>query len=152
MKRIMIAACAVTAVAALAGCGGSASGSSSSGSSNASKMQSITVSFELNDSNRKSSCSSGGGGGFTDISSGSPVVVRDGKQNVITTVPLGSDCKMLDPNDFRTNNMGGVWTTHVSVPTGKGPYSFEVSHRGALTFTEAQLKQNGWVAKLHLGD
>jgi hypothetical protein len=150
MKRLILAACAAGTVATLAGCGGGSTANASGDSNTVS--HDLTVSFQLTDSNRESSCSTGGGGGYSDINANTPVVVRDGQQNVLTTVPLGSDCQLLIPGDQTSNNMGGLWTTHVKVATGKGPYSIEVGHRGAMTFTEDQLQQKGWEAQLHLGD
>lgn len=72
-----------------------------------------------------------GSGGYDDISGGAPVAVRvDGK-----TVALG---RLAD------GKVDGYRCTFAfliqDVPAGLGFYTIEVSHRGGLTYTEADLR------------
>ncbi len=74
-----------------------------------------------------------GTGGFTDIRSGTQVTVKNGKGEVLTTTTLGvgtgdsSDC---------------VFPFSFSVTEGQDAYVISVSHRGDITFSFEQIKNN----------
>lgn len=81
----------------------------------------------------ESSCA--GSGGYDDIALGAPVTVTDASG---TVVGVGQINEMSLAGD-----MTGVCTLDFSVdgvPAGKGFYGVEVSHRGALKYSEAALK------------
>jgi hypothetical protein len=112
----------------------------------------VEGSFTLNDSDPSvystsitgdsSSCQ--GGGGYSDISPGAEVVVKNGSGTVLTTTQLGTgtgspptDCEFK----FAFTVMDG----------SESGYSITVSHRGELHFTPAKLKIPNAVA-LTLGN
>jgi len=79
--------------------------------------------------------------GYSDISAGAPVTVKDDAGKVLASTFLesgidqGPEC---------------LFTVTVQVPDSKF-YQVEVSHRGVLTYTETQLVADGWTASLTLG-
>jgi len=89
-----------------------------------------------------------GSGGYDDISAGTQVVVRDGNNHVIGTGRLGpghgtsqlnrNDATLFDACTFKFKVKG--------VPETKF-YSVEISHRGGLTYSLADMKKAKW--KVH---
>jgi hypothetical protein len=85
-------------------------------------------------------CDASGTPGYSDMVAGTQVVVYDagGKQLAIGTLGPGTTQAGACTFPF---TIGGV-------PSGVGPYSVEVSHRGKIAFTEAQAGD----VELTLGD
>lgn len=71
-----------------------------------------------------------GGGGYDDIVPGAQVVIRDS-----TGATVAVD--QLEPGTKTDSYVTCVFPFEVQdVPSGKGPYSVEVSHRGEISFNE----------------
>lgn len=150
-KRLLAtAAVAVSASLTLGACGGTAAhATAAASSSKAPAGHTLTVKFELTDSQGGSSCT-GGRGGYEDISPEAAVTVYDGSGKVIAIAPLGSDC-VPGELDGETLNWDANWTTPVPNVPDASIYQVEVSHRGKLTFTKSDLEAKAWTvtASLH---
>jgi len=84
-----------------------------------------------------------GMGGYDDIQQGAAVVVRDESNKVLATSSLkGGKIVALETCgfDFTVDN----------VPDANF-YQVEVSHRGAVTYSKADLDSKGWKVALSLG-
>ena len=87
-------------------------------------------------------CPQGPGGGYADLRDGTTVVAHDGGGKVVATGQLA----------------GGVFTSAgvsftfelVDVPDSDF-YAFEVSHRGQLTQSRAELEASGWTVVASIG-
>lgn len=90
-----------------------------------------------------------GTGGFDDIREGAQVVVRDETDSIIGTSRLGAGVAV----NVRTypDSFGIIYASAdcqfpfevTEVPTAKF-YSIEVTHRGGVTFSPAELDAKGW--------
>jgi hypothetical protein len=97
-----------------------------------------------------------GGGGFSDISSGASIVVKDGADVTIATGWLEPGIR---PKVTAAERRAGADIPTIcsfafvvdGVPTVDF-YSIEVSHRGALTFTYDELEALDWTVAFKLGD
>jgi len=84
-----------------------------------------------------------GVGGYDDLSAGTAVVVKDEGGKVLATGSLDSG-KISALETCQ-------WSFTVSnVPDAKF-YQIEVSHRGAVTYSKADLDKAGWKVQLRLG-
>jgi hypothetical protein len=79
-------------------------------------------------------CPQGSGGGFGDLVVGAQVTVLSGDGAVLATGSLTGG---------RVNLHGCTFTYRLTVPDSEF-YRIEVSHRGALTFSRADLAAEGW--------
>lgn len=79
-------------------------------------------------------CSGGGQGGYSDIQGGTQVVVTDPTSKIVAVGSLGEPVTgdLLGTCEF-------PWTVP-GVPAGLATYGVEVSHRGSLQETEADLR------------
>ena len=112
-----------------------ASGSDGSASPSKPAGKTFTVSGELTLTDAGVHNVSGhcfGTNGYDDMQVGAQVVVRD------------ADGKTVGVSQLDAGTLGGVTVvctfpfTVEGVPSGKGPYSVEVSHRGQIAFEESQ--------------
>ena len=88
-----------------------------------------------------------GEGGYDDIAVGAPVKVTDADGSIVGRGEL--DVSLLAGfSEAGTPTSCELKFTVSGVPAGKGFYSVEVSHRGAVTFDEADLAEP---VKLSLG-
>lgn len=102
----------------------------------------VGVNFTLH-GNTRNHCVQGSGG-YSDIGGGTAVVIKDQSGVVLGATSLGSQ-PVEDGYDC-------TWLITVpNVPTDRAFYSAEVSHRGAVTVSKADLEQKGWTFKLELG-
>jgi len=77
-------------------------------------------------------------GGYSDVREGAQVVVSDDKSTTIAIGRLGGGRLVLpDPDYWSTRKC--VFPFTVSAPAGHPFYGVEVSHRGRLQYTAAQL-------------
>lgn len=74
-----------------------------------------------------------GSGGYSDIADGAQVVVTDASGKTIGVGSLVSGVS----TDLVGNIGTCEFTFAVRVPSGVGPYAVEVTHRGKISFTEA---------------
>jgi hypothetical protein len=85
--------------------------------------------------------------GYPDIHAGTPATVRDAGGGVVATTALGE-------GRFRLSVLNGddcVFAFAVKVPDSEH-YQVEVGHRGATTFSRAELERAGWKAALVIGN
>ena len=88
-------------------------------------------------------------GGYSDSGAGTDVVVRD---EVGTLIAAGS----LDVGKYSTVPSYGVYACVFTfmvenVPADRDFYSVEVSSRGELTYSNAEMVENGWQVDAELG-
>lgn len=90
-----------------------------------------------------------GEGGFDDIAEGAQVTVTDETGTIIASGRLGPGAE----NDIVVEDgLGCFFEFEVDgVPTDRAFYSIEVAHRGALTFSIAEIRQLGWQVSFDLG-
>lgn len=83
---------------------------------------------------------------YDDINEGAQVVVKDETGAIIATSSLSGGTPV-------TANLGGYcqFTFQVTVPADRDFYSFEVSHRGELTYSNAEMESMGWTVAFELG-
>lgn len=86
-------------------------------------------------------------GGFSDITSGAQVRVTDEKNTLLATAAL-QDGKIVEDHSGFHNC---VFPFTVKVPAGKAFYQFEVSHRGAISFSADDLKSKNNTVALSIG-
>lgn len=106
----------------------------------------ITVSLDLMDSGAwvEGELQCAGEGGYNDIGEASQVVIRDGSGGVLATADLGIGLHILaDTCSF------------ISAVDNVPPaafYAVEISHRGELVYSAAEMETNHWRVHLTLGD
>lgn len=130
----------VIALLALAGCGGQADGGEP-------KTETVTVSFHLADYDTAYyGCQ--GTGGYSDISPGTSVTVKNGDGKVLGATTLG----------VGTASSNGAqqaycdWTVKVpDVAADEGFYAVEVGSRGAVTMSKDDLAGKKWTVSVSLG-
>lgn len=109
--------------------------------------ETITGSIELQEGmlSPRDNCS--GQGGYDDLTEGAQVVVKDGDGNVIGT-------GRLDAGRSVEAIAGTMWFCtfdfSVEVPADRPFYVIEVSHRGELTYSLADMQENDWTLSLTL--
>jgi hypothetical protein len=72
-----------------------------------------------------------GTGGYSDIAEGAPVTVYNADGRIVSTGTISYSTGLSSTSCY-------LGFTAFDVPGGQGPYQYEVSHRGRLTFTEDQ--------------
>ena len=94
-----------------------------------------------------------GAGGFSDLSNGASVTLRDEGNTILASTVL--DAGKLPAGDTDT----GIFSTHghcsfgftlTSVPDSAQFYSIFVSHRGGVTFSHQKIADAGWVMNLSI--
>jgi hypothetical protein len=110
----------------------------------------LTGKIRLTDSaiNHASAQSCSGSGGYSDMSAGTAVVVKDGAGKVIGTSQLDAGSV---PTAEQYSTVKCDFTFQVAGLSKAAFYSVEVSHRGAQTFSAADLEAQGWAVSLTLG-
>jgi hypothetical protein len=84
-----------------------------------------------------------GSGGFMDIHPGAQVVIRDASGKTVGVGVLDSGYVPPEFRDLEYPGTAGAcsWNFKIGdIPSGAGPYSVEVAHRGEVTFAEADAK------------
>ena len=113
-----------------------------------SPTETITGSIELQEGmlSPRDDCS--GQGGYDDITAGAQVVVKDGDGNVIGT-------GRLEAGRATEAIAGTMWFCtfdfSLEVPADMPFYVIEVSHRGELTYSLAEMEEQDWMLSLTLG-
>jgi hypothetical protein len=102
----------------------------------------IEGSFSLLDSELGSDCQ--GSGGYSDIGPGTSVTVRNETGDTIGTGDLGE-------GDFAEGFGCDYPFTVEDVPNAKF-YRVEVSHRGEVEYSHAEMEANDWEVSVSLGD
>jgi len=83
-------------------------------------------------------------GGYSDVSDGAQVIIRDGNNNILGV-------GRLDTNTELSSSRGCSYTFSMEVP--RAPfYQVEFSHRSPLVYTFEDMEDMGWQLFLGLGD
>ena len=111
-------------------------------SSNGPKKTTVSGTFELTDADSAANqCQ--GTGGYSDISAGTTVILTN------------QDGKILGSSALGTGTSAGAVCTYSftipKVPENQQQYAVEVSHRGKVVNSQADMKANGWTFSLTLG-
>lgn len=133
----------LTAALLLVGCGGASSPSEATTAS-ASPAEPTTItaygSVTLRASSRGDiaylAAGCRGTGGYSDLAQGAQVVVQDGSG---TTLAIGQLDAGIGESYVAPYGACQFGFTVPGAPAGKGFYRIEISHRGAVNYTEAQL-------------
>lgn len=106
----------------------------------------LTVSLDLKDPGTwvEGELECAGEGGYDDIQEASQVVVRDGAGAVLATADLGIGLHILPDTCSFITKIPDV----PLVPF----YAVEISHRGELVYSRAEMEAKGWSVHLTLGD
>jgi hypothetical protein len=105
----------------------------------------ITGTFTLTSSdvtNTATTCS--GTGGYSDITDGLGVIVRDEAGKTIGTGSLTTDTA-------KSSSRGCAFTFTVPLTDDAQFYEVEVGHRGKITHSRAEMESSGWTIDLTLG-
>ena len=86
--------------------------------------------------------------GYADIHAGTPVVVRDTSGAVVGSAALGDGTLRQQPLRGRDDDC--LFRFSLTVP-GRAEYRIEVSSRGAVAFSQADLQRAHWTANLTIG-
>lgn len=81
-----------------------------------------------------------GQGGFSDVKTGMPVIVRNQDGTILGTGAMEADATGLC-----------LWTFAIATVPEATFYSIEAGHRGAVTYSRADLAAAGWFVTLTLG-
>ena len=103
----------------------------------------ITGTFELNGGTYASGPGCQGKGGYSDISPGAQVTLKNGAGAILATTQLGTGTGANLSCDFKF-----AFANVPEVPF----YSVEIARRGAVTNSLADMKANGWTFGLSLGN
>jgi hypothetical protein len=104
--------------------------------------QTITGTFSLYDSDVSSDCS--GSGGYDDIQPGAAVTVRNQTGETIATGNIGSGEYF--------ESVGCEYDFSVEGVPDAAFYRIEVSHRGEVEFSRAEMESQDWKVQLSLGE
>lgn len=122
----------------------------------ASPLPTLTGTFVLSSSERMAAGPNGtcrGSGGYSDIVPGMPVTVKDQAGTIIATGAANFDGSA--PTATWTASLGVVNLCDLKFEIDNLPvatfYSIEVGHRGALSFSAADLAAAGWHVDFTLG-
>ena len=85
-----------------------------------------------------------GAGGYTDLFEGTPVVVRDGDGQVIGTGRFGAGKGAGGKPGTLGAPTACVFAFTVKHVPDADTYSFQMSHRGGVVYTHAELADNNW--------
>jgi hypothetical protein len=86
--------------------------------------------------------------GYADIHAGTPVVVRDESSAVVGSATLGAGILRKQPLRGRDDDC--LFRFSLTVPD-RADYEIEVSKRGAVAFSRADLERAQWTANLTIG-
>jgi hypothetical protein len=86
--------------------------------------------------------------GYADIHAGTPVVVRDTSGAVVASAALGDGTLRQQPLRGRDDDC--LFRFSLTVPD-RAEYRIEVSSRGAVAFSQADLERAHWTANLTIG-
>jgi hypothetical protein len=86
--------------------------------------------------------------GYDDIHAGTPVVVRDSSGGVIGSARLGDGVLRRQPLRGRDDDC--LFQFSLTVPD-RADYRIEVSTRGSVAFSRADLERAHWMANLTIG-
>jgi hypothetical protein len=86
--------------------------------------------------------------GYPDIHAGTPVAVRDKSGAVVASATLGGGTLRQQPLRGRDDDC--LFRFSLTVPDRAG-YEIEVSNRGAVAFSRADLEHAHWTANLTIG-
>jgi hypothetical protein len=117
------------------------------------ETRAITGTFLLSNGERPNDRDIGGcsgTGGYSDIHVGTNVVVRDATDTII-----GASSLVIDPNGPEPVASGNYQCGYAFTVAGlpdSAFYTVEVSHRGALTYSRADMKASGWTVEFTIGD
>jgi hypothetical protein len=84
-----------------------------------------------------------GTGGYSDISAGAAVTVRDGEGSMLATSDLDSG---------EDDGFGCTFPFTVQDVPNAHFYEIEVSHRGSLSYSKDEMQANRWTVDFSLGD
>jgi hypothetical protein len=90
-----------------------------------------------------------GSGGYSDITSGAPVTVRDANSTIIAAGRLRGSMEFLTASP--ESGPGCVFDFRVDNVPDTAFYVVEVTHRGGLTYSREDLIQKGWAVAVFLG-
>lgn len=105
-----------------------------------------SVTLHTGDGLTRSGTSCRGSGGYSDLTAGAPVTIKNESGAIIATGSL--DAGVSDPS-YPTVVCRFSYTI-ANVPGAKF-YTIEVSHRGGLTYSQDQLDAAGWKADATIG-
>ena len=86
--------------------------------------------------------------GYADIHAGTPVVARDTSGAVVGSATLGDGVLRQQPLRGRDDDC--LFRFSLTVP-GRAEYRIEVSSRGTVAFSQADLERSHWTANLTIG-
>jgi hypothetical protein len=86
--------------------------------------------------------------GYADIHAGTPVVLRDQSGAVVGSAALGGGTLRQQPLRGRDDDC--LFRFSLTVPD-RAEYEIEVSSRGAVAFSQADLERAHWTANLTIG-
>jgi len=86
--------------------------------------------------------------GYADIHAGTPVLVRDTSGAVVASAALGDGTLRQQPLRGRDDDC--LFRFSLTVPE-RAEYRIEVSRRGAVAFSQADLERSHWTANLTIG-
>lgn len=86
--------------------------------------------------------------GYDDIRAGAQVTVKDENGTVIATGRLEGGQQVEVPSATLYICEFGF---QVDVPADKSFYAIEVSHRGEITYSRAEMEESAWTVDLELG-
>ena len=136
------------------GCSGGGSDNSDSASdATASEAQTYRVqgSLTLRDGSWDVGESCRGSGGYSDITSGAQVVVRNQDGTILATGRLGAGTAVQIPGTTLTFTGRCEFRFDVRSLPKEDFYSFEVSHRGEITYSFQEMRSASWEVHLTLG-
>jgi hypothetical protein len=105
--------------------------------------QVLTVKFQLIDVRGNVTCEDGGSGGYSDISPGMPVTVKDQDGKIIGSSSLPETGEQLE-------NHACEWTMPIEVEDAE-QYAVEGGDRGAVTYSHDQLDDKDWTIRIGIG-
>ena len=86
--------------------------------------------------------------GYADIHAGTPVVLRDKSGAMVGSATLGDGTLRRQPLRGRDDDC--LFRFSLTVPE-RAEYRIEVSRRGAVAFSQADLERSHWTANLTIG-
>lgn len=139
MRAVMVA----VVLLLLAGCGGAAG----SAAPDKPATEAVTIKFRLADYDTAfADCQ--GQGGYSDITEGTPVTIKDGDGRTLGAASLGM-------GEASSNGVQAAycdWTVEVpGVAADADFYAVEVGSRGEITTSRSDLAENDWTMQVTLG-
>ena len=137
---------------ALVACGGTASSTTSTteATTTTTPTETLRGSIELRQGTAREEEPCAGRDGYDDMAGGAQVVVRNGDGDIIATTRLDPGVQIL------VEGMDNFWyctfTFEAELPPDESFYTVEVSHRGELSYSAAEMAAQNWTIDLVLGD